>query len=618
MGSVALKNLSGRAGLSRQAARLAAWAHVHWKALTVIAWVGICAWFLYDRWAAIYWLGLNDTDDNLRFVQVKDWLAGQGWYDLRQYRLNPPQGANIHWSRIVDLPIAALMLFFRLFMDGGQADRLAAGLAPLLPLLPVMLALGFLMRRLVGGNSWIIAIFAPLATALALSMFMPMRIDHHGWQLAMLLVALAGLADHRPVRGGLIAGISSAISLSIGMEMIVYLAATGAVVALRWVAHDGEVRRMQAYALSLAGGVTIGFLGFASIANRAPVCDALSPVWLSIFSMAGAGMVVLTLLPIRHWQGRLIAGSIMGVLLGTITWLVWPQCLSGAYQLSPELERLWLVNIREAKPIYEQASYIVTPLLALPIPGMLTAITACWIFRREPGRFWPWLMVALLSVVSVALLLWQTRVGPAAQLLAIPGAAAFAYVTLTRLFFGRGWKLRLGALVGLVLIGCTFAAYQLSFDLGMDKPSQRHREIRSAGAKCRSLTALKALDQLAPATIFTMVDLGPRILATTHHSAIAGPYHRNGEAILDIHHAFDGGPERFRTIAAKHGARYLLICPDFPEGTVYQARSPKGFYAQMLKDKVPQWLTPVNLGEGLPYRLYRIDYRDGIEDQSRR
>src|SRR3546814_6658065 len=81
------------------------------------------------------------------------------------------------------------MLFFRAFMDAGQADRLAAGVAPLLPLLLVMLALGFVMRRIVGGNSWVIAIFVPLSAAMALSMFMPMRIDHHGWQLAMTLVA---------------------------------------------------------------------------------------------------------------------------------------------------------------------------------------------------------------------------------------------------------------------------------------------------------------------------------------------------------------------------------------------------------------------------------------------
>src|SRR3546814_1711784 len=107
---------------------------------------------------------------------------------------------------------------------------------------------------------------------------MPMRIENHVWQLAMTRVAMAGLADDRPVRGGLIAGSARAVSVPIGMERIVYLAATGGVIALRWMAHDCEARRMQAYALGLSGGVSIGFLGFASYANRAPVCDALSPI----------------------------------------------------------------------------------------------------------------------------------------------------------------------------------------------------------------------------------------------------------------------------------------------------------------------------------------------------
>lgn len=604
--SGALKNSSGRLGL-RLAARLAAWAHVHWKALTILAWIGLCTWFLIERWGAVHWLALNDTDDNIRFVQVKDWLAGQGWYDLRQYRLDPPEGADIHWSRIVDLPIAALMLFFRAFMDVGEANRLAAGIAPMLPLLPVMLALGFVMRRLVGGNSWIIAIFAPLSAAMALSMFMPMRIDHHGWQLAMTLVALAGLADHRPVRGGLVAGIASAVSVAIGMEMIIYLAATGGVIALRWVADAGQIRRMQAYGLGLSGGVAIGFLLFASYANRAPVCDALSPVWLSILSAAGAGMVLLSILPLNSWRMRMGAGIVVAGVLAAGAWLVWPQCMTGPYQISPELDRLWLDNIREAKPIYRQADTLVRPLLALPIPGIAMAIAACVIYRREPGRFWPWLTVALLSAFSFMLLFWQTRAGPAAQLLAIPGVAAFAYVALRSLFFGKSWKGRGAALAGVALTAGVFGAYELSPGLFDDAaPGARRTAVRSASAKCRTLPALQALDQLPPATIFTMVDLGPRILAVTHHRAIAGPYHRNEKAILDVHHAFDGTADRFRAIAKRHGADYLLICPNFPEGTVYQARSPKGFYARVVKGKIPSWLEPVDLEKDLPYRLYRI------------
>src|SRR3546814_9878226 len=35
--------------------------------------------------------------------------------DLRQYRLNPPGGFDIHWSRLVDLPIAGLILLFKPF-----------------------------------------------------------------------------------------------------------------------------------------------------------------------------------------------------------------------------------------------------------------------------------------------------------------------------------------------------------------------------------------------------------------------------------------------------------------------------------------------------------------------
>ena len=39
-----------------------------------------------------------DPDDQLRLVQLRDFLNGQGWFDNRQYRLNPPEGAPMHWS----------------------------------------------------------------------------------------------------------------------------------------------------------------------------------------------------------------------------------------------------------------------------------------------------------------------------------------------------------------------------------------------------------------------------------------------------------------------------------------------------------------------------------------
>ena len=59
------------------------------------------------------------------------------------------------------------------------------------------------------------------------------------------------------------------------------------------IVHDPDVviveqRRLAAYAATLAGGTALGFLLFASYANRLPVCDALSPVWLSDALLGGA------------------------------------------------------------------------------------------------------------------------------------------------------------------------------------------------------------------------------------------------------------------------------------------------------------------------------------------
>src|SRR5689334_15122540 len=85
----------------------------HWRLWVVLVWLGTALYLAYVRWGMILGFLLPDTDDNMRMMQVRDLLRGQGWFDLRQYRLDPPYGANIHWSRLVDLPIAGMILAFR-------------------------------------------------------------------------------------------------------------------------------------------------------------------------------------------------------------------------------------------------------------------------------------------------------------------------------------------------------------------------------------------------------------------------------------------------------------------------------------------------------------------------
>jgi hypothetical protein len=142
----------------------------HWRRYTLLAWAFLLLWFVWDRWGMIQWLSLGDTDDNMRLAQVRALLNGQGWYDLRQYRLSPPAGFDIHWSRIVDLPIAALILLLRPFLGVAEAERLACGIAPLLPLSIAMLGLSATVRRLVSPVAWPLGIVFLVGLGSAMSM----------------------------------------------------------------------------------------------------------------------------------------------------------------------------------------------------------------------------------------------------------------------------------------------------------------------------------------------------------------------------------------------------------------------------------------------------------------
>lgn len=576
-----------------------------WWQLLLIAWVGVALWEVYSYWPQIRWLVLRDTDDNMRLMQVRAWLGGQGWYDLRQYRLDPPLGADIHWSRIVDLPIAGLILALKPLVGGPWAERLACGIAPLLPLSVAMLALGFTARRLVHPLAWLLVpVIVPLATS-TMQMFEPMRIDHHGWQLASLAVTIAGLVDPRARRGGVTVGLASAFSLAIGLELMPYVVGAGGILALRWVAARDEHERLRLYGVCLAGGCVLGYLGFASYANAAPRCDALTPVWLSLMLCSGALLALAAQLNPRAMLARLALAAVAGAVVAGLLVTLFPQCLGRPEGISDELAHNWLNNVREAKPIYTHPLRMALPIAVSALLGLAGAALGAWRARGD-DRLVPWLTVLAFSTVAGGLLLWQMRAGPAAQLLAVPGMVALAW-------FGMGWAqasrfvlVRVFGTVAAFLIASGAVSGLVLRYLPFDRLKPIERKVGRAAGSCSSLTALAPLDRLPPQTIFTFVDLGPRLITLTHHRAIAGPYHRNGAAILDVQHAFGGSPARFRAIARAHGATLLLICPNLAESTIYRSRDKGGFYDRLARGERFDFLQQLPLPARSPLRLYRI------------
>lgn len=577
-----------------------------WKWIVLLCWLGFCAWMIFDRWSQIRWFGLGDTDDNMRIMQVRAWLHGQGWYDLRNYRMNPPFGANIHWSRLVDLPIAGLILGLRPFLGGAGAERWAAAIAPMLPYLLLLFSIALIARRLLGPSAYLLAFCALFFAGSNNGMFTPERIDHHGWQLALLALSISAIADPRRLRGGLVLGISTALSLAIGLEMLIYLALAGVAMVLFWVEAVEERDRLGAYALSLGGATAFCFLIFASNDNWNAVCDALSPVWLSDALVGSAAMFALAWLSPASWKSRLTLALGAGLIVAAFHALTWPHCLQRLEGVSPEVEQLWLSHVKEARPFYRHGWRIATLIITLPITGVVGWSLLAASKWNDPELRRRVIGAAVSCIAATLLLFWQTRTGPAAQMTAVVGGAALIFILLPRAWNSRSSGLRVFGAFFVFILGVG-AVVPLVLDfIPEPKPTKRDAEIGSANYLCGTLWGLRPVALQPRGRVMTFVDLGPRLITVTPHDSVTGPYHRNGQQIADVMNFWRGSADNAHALAMKYRSNYVLSCPNSSTSTIFTAEAPKGFYVQLQRGQVPNWLTTIQLPKDSPYRMWKV------------
>jgi hypothetical protein len=596
--------------LAKLQARLAEPFFRHWRWMLVAAWLIYVAFIIINRSGLIQAFALPDTDDNLRLAQVRALIGGQGWYDLTQHRFDVAHGgANIHWSRLVDVPLAGLILLMKPLVGGADAERIAVAFAPQIPLLLLMFSLALTMKRLVHDRAWPLPVVGLLCAYSTIAMFAPLRIDHHGWQLALLALAVSAMADTKRARGGAVLGIATGLSLSIGLEMLIYLALLGGATVLLWVVDREQRRRLATYATALVATTGAGFLAFASEANRAAVCDALSPVWLSDAAVGGAVMLGLALLKLDSWKSRLAAAAAAGAVVAAFHALAWPHCLQRLEGVSPEATELWLDHVREARPFYRHGWKIGATALALPVTALAGWVLLVWrAWNRGPEErdlLYRTLAVALPGIASFVLLFWQMRAAPAAQMMALPAATALiVFIAAPWLQSPKLWKHVAAIMLILLAFG---AAVPIALKLAPgEKANPMRAKVAAANRRCPSMAALAPINQQPKGTVFSFIDLGPRLIVATHHDAIGGPYHRNDKAIADVMKAFRGDEVQAHRIIGEYRSDYLLVCPDMSTATIFMAEARNGFYGQLVAGKVPTWLQPVALPKDSPFMMWKV------------
>ena len=571
----------------------------------------LCFALSWSSAAAIWHTGTYaDTDDAMRMVQVRAWMAGQGWFDLAAHRLDPPQGVFMHWSRVVDVPLAILIRGFELVTTQAQAESLARLVFPLGLQAGFVAAMIFTGRVLCGPAGGLPAMVLAVTSCIEFGQFVPGRIDHHAPQIT-LLVLMTGCAADAILRGrrnaALWSAVLIAVSLAISLENLPFIAVIITALALSWAAQ-GEARgaMLRGFGIGLAVAVAVVFAATVAPWRYGIVTpDALSLPHLLACLMGGTALALLPSLetwartPVR----RTIVAAAAGLLVAGFVVALCPGVLSSPYaQLDAVVRSVWLARVTEALPLTtavrlhpQAATLIVAPLLV----GLTGGIVAS--FVEQGVRRGVWIVVSTLTLVGLAGAMWEVRVVSSATPLGLL-AGVWAYATLTRPVSGEKPALidALRAALALLL----FAPMAWVIVPTPEESPTTSKAAQDAEA-CRSPDHLTPLAALAPGTMFASIDSGSHLLVHTGLSVIGAPYHRNNHGNRAIIDGFSAEGDDAKRIVGATGARYVALCPGQVQAEALTKRNPNGLAAQILAGRAPAWLEKIEL-PGTPYLVFAV------------
>ncbi|MBR0557367.1 hypothetical protein J5J10_16895 [Ciceribacter sp. L1K23] len=561
-----------------------------------------------------------DNDDVMRLVQVRDFLDGQRWFDLMQYRLGLEGGTLMHWSRLVDLPIAALILLFGLFFDQPRAEMLALTVWPLFLVVPLMAAMGLAGRRMGGPQVMHVAMGLTALLVATGNRFLPGAIDHHNVQLVLVAALAAMLVDehHRP-SSMILAGVLTATAIAVGAETTPILVTACLIVAVSW-AVLGKVyaAAAKAFAISLILSITALFFATTPPHLYAVVaCDSLSIAYYGLASIGGilllASVMFGSRLGIRGRFGLLAAAGVV-ILLAAL--VLAPECLrSPLADLDPMLKRLWLERVVEAQSAADQLRQE---------PGLFGAFYAVGVFAmavcvfRIVERDRVRLHAVLLPLIAVAwtVALVQVRGAVFANLLAVL-PLALLIGQLRRATnrdpenLGLSFAFVITVLLSVPNVWAFFGVMSTEGTAGLiNRLRNVVPQVAGPSTDCTSARALRQLATLPEATVAAPSESGASILRFTHHRVLAAPYHRNEGGMLTELHIGLSQPDEAPAFLRGSRTTIIAFCPSDPQTTLLMETKPDGLYAALGRGDVPPYLKPLPAADASGFTIYEVHLAD--------
>lgn len=560
----------------------------------------------------------KDNDDVMRLVVVRDLLGGQGWFDLMQYRLGLEGGTPMHWSRLVDAPIAGLILFFSTFLSETRAEAAALFVWPLLTTIPIFYAAAAGARRVSGGvhgeSAAVIALVATFLFVLSVGRFRPGAIDHHNVQMAIIAVVAACMVQPFARSGAhALAGLAAALAIAIGVETTPQIAIACAIVAALWLWFGERARRATiAFGLSLALALTVFFyLTIPPARYGVVVCDALSIGFYSLGVIGAGGLsLVAAVLSGRSIGVRFAGLAGVAAVTGLAALWVAPECLSNPLSaLDPLLVKMWLSSVTEAQPVWKQIRlepwtagryYVVPPIAIL-----------CAILAIRQGRMSREHTILLAMIVTAfAITLFQVRGAVFSNLLSIFVLAPVVAALRARSNADPKNTRKGLAFAGMALASVPFvwalggALASTGYDTFTGKPDKA-ADANGSRRACLERQAMAPLAREPMGVVANASNLGATILRYTGHRTLSAPYHRNQGGMLAELHIGMSPPDLAKRYMDDAGVTLLAFCADDPQIGSIEREAPDGLYAELAKGNVPAWLEPVPETLGQPLVIYR-------------
>lgn len=547
----------------------------------------------------------------MRLVQVRDFLAGQSWFDTTQYRLGLDEGTPMHWSRLIDLPIAAMIWTFSLVLTQDWAEMATMTLWPLILIAPTLWAMQRASVHFGGTQAgpfgFIFAIIAIFTTR----KFEIGALDHHNVQMMLMaFILMSMMKGGNRGSDGLIIGISSALSIAIGLEMLPFIVTISFMIGVNWVMSGTEAKSKSvlfagSFSLTMVVVILLIKPDFGSTVFR---CDAFGMELLTIGLSGATGLLGIAILfSPRTRFVRAVCVLLLGGALVLIASIFAPQCLANPYDpLYPEVVREWLGRISESRSLFRIISLGNLANFGFVIIPLIAALFSTYIIREPLYRIRA-ITLLLILVGAYAMMFYQIRgLFFLLQLCAIPLAAmvgrAYANYKKTRTPFA-----------GVLFIMLLFVSIPNTWIAGavrFGKPEPQPENISRSGdfKDCKKPDEYRVLLNLPEGTVATSTDLGVMVLLNTPHRAIAANFHRNQDGILANIDLMKTDLADAENLLEQWNVSYVVLCENDFATQAFADLYPDGLWYSLYRSEFPDFLTPVPGKEERLLYVYKTQF----------